>query len=198
MPIFSRRDLQSHLEYHEHEAIRIIHSSQLSRGSQGPYSLSLKKRDSRCRTIRNYSYSQLFQRFASFCHIFLTLKRIAVRKLSFFLRNPNSANRSHNGSQHCSANKNVAFKITLFFKPIKSTHFIAVRNFFAQQFATLSIRNISGSQVFLQRFATFQIFLRIPILRVAIRNFLSQLNRGIYAYRAFLNLYMICQSFANK
>ena len=44
----------------EHEAIRIIHGLQLSRGSQGPNSLSLKKRDSRCRTIRNYHYSQLF------------------------------------------------------------------------------------------------------------------------------------------
>ena len=45
---------------YEPEAIRIIHGSQISRGSQGPCSLRLKKKDSRFRTIRNYSYPQLF------------------------------------------------------------------------------------------------------------------------------------------
>ena len=37
--------------------------------------------------------------------------------------------------------------------------------------------------------------MRIPILGVAIRNFLSQVNRGFCAYRVFLNFNIICQTF---
>ena len=112
-----------------HEAIPFYHGSQLSRSSQGPYSLSLKKTD--------------VERFAI----------VAIR--NFF-----------NCSQPFLANKILAFKIiekNAHFQPIKSTNF--------QQFATLSVRNISSSQDFLKHFPTFHIFLRIPILRVAVRKF---------------------------